>query len=305
MKISDKKYIKVSEEDGSRYSHDFWDFIDIPTITDYTLIPIGSYGGSDIYDIHDNIVLFYTELPNCLQFRNNQGNELAKILSLHTKFNKILTDCEFSVNYFNEKFNFNKFCKVFLPINPKYIPTQTEKCFDVYYTGHYFNSPIKNVFSVLNEKYNFCSVGRDHGRYAGCSHVKKLSLNAQSKISIVHGLLEWPGHDIHNVKNELKGHKGFDLVDKYGIVPQIKTRTFEAAISKSIILSLYDPWNLIESYFEKDEFVYWYNVDDLQEKINDILSNYDKYIPMAEKAYNRVVNNYTNKIFFEKYLKNL
>lgn len=302
MKISDPKYIQVHPEDGSRFSHDFNDFVDIPTKSEYTLIPIGSYGGSNIYDIYDKIVVFYAELPNALSYRNDDS-EFKKFIS-QNNFYKILTDCQFSVDYFNQYVP-NRFEKVFLPINPKYIPEQTEKCFDVYYTGHYFNSPIKFIFRTLDEKFKFCSVGRDHGKYSNCSYKQKLFLNAKSKISIVHGLLEWNLQDRSSAKNYFQGHKAFDLVEQYGIVPQIKTRTLEAAMSKSLILNYKDPWNLIELYFEKDEFIYWTDLKDLEEKINHIISHYDDYIPMIEKAYNRVISNYTNKIFFEKFLKNI
>jgi hypothetical protein len=303
MKISDEKYIKVSPEDGSRFSHDFTEFKNIPTKSDFTLIPVGSYGGSDIYDFYDKMVLFYTEWPNGFAIRNDTS-EYKKIFSLSDKFVKILTDCPFSVEYFNTKYNFNKLERVFFPINPKFIPEETEKTFDVYYTGHYFNSPIKFCFSTLNDKFNLCFVGNDYGKHSGCSYKQKIHLNSKSKISIVHGLLEWPVYDRKNVRDCFPDHRAFDLVEEYGVVPQIKTRTFEAAMSKSLILNFYDSWNLIESYFEPDEFLYWYDLKDLEEKIHHIVNNYEDYIPTIEKAYNRVTTKYTTQSFFEKYLRN-
>jgi len=300
MKLSDPQYIAVDKEDQSRYSYDFLDFLDIPTKTDYTLISIGS--GTNIFELYDNIVMFWTELPNCLMHAENSNGDFNKTFRLQDKFVKILTDCPFSSEYFNKKYNYDKFQHVFLPINLKYIPSQTEKFFDIYHTGHYFNSPIRFTFPMLSQKFKFCSVGRDHGSYSGVSYERKLELNAKSKISIVHGLLEWQNK---GVISQFENHKSFELVNEYGIVPQFKTRTLEAAMSKSLILSFRDPWNMIESYFEKDEFMYWTDLKDLEEKINHILSHYDDYIPMIEKAYNRVINNYTREIFFEKFLKNI
>jgi hypothetical protein len=300
MKLSDPQCYAVAEEDQSRYSYDFSDFLNIPTKTDYTLITIGS--GTKIYDLYENMVMFWTELPNCLIHAENSDCEYHKTFKVQDKFIKILTDCPFSCEYFNKKYNYDKFQHVFLPINLKYVPPQTDKFFDVFYTGHNFNSPIRFSFRMLSEKFKFCSVGRDHAPYSGVSYKDKLFLNSKSKISIVHGLLEWQNT---NVISQFKYHKAFDLLNEYKMVPQFKTRTLEAAMSRSLILSFKDPWNMIESYFEKDEFMYWTDLKDLEEKVNHIITHYDDYTPMIEKAYNRVVNNYTREIFFEKFLKNI
>ena len=80
----------------------------------------------------------------------------------------------------------------------------------------------------------------------------------------------------------------------------------EAAISKSVILSLHDPWNMIESYFEPGvDFIYWYDEKDLEEKIRHISEHYEDYLPMVENAYNKVINNWTTRHFFDTYLRNL
>lgn len=297
MKISNSIYYAVPTEDQSIYAYDFSDYIDYKTKTDYTLISIGS--GTKVYELYDNIVLFWTELPNCLIHAKNPLSDYNKTMEVQNKFVKILTNCPFSVEYFNQKYNYDKFQYVFTPINVKYIPTQTEKVYDVFYTGHYSN-PISFCYPIL-DKFNFCFVGRDWGKHRGVSYKEKLILNSKSKISIVHGLLNWP--DI-STKDLFPEHDAFKLIE-HNIVPQIKTRTLEAAMSKSLILTLHDPWNIIESLFEPDEFVYWYDNEDLEKKIKHILQNYNDYIPMIEKAYRRVVDNYTTNHFFEKYLKNI
>ena len=155
----------------------------------------------------------------------------------------------------------------------------------------------------IMQKFKLCIVSCIHGTHPNVSYVEKLKLNAQSKISIVHSLLSWPDSDREWTFNEYKNHKAFELVKSHGIVPQIKTRVFEAAASKSVILSLKDPWNMIESFFSKDEFVYWTDESDLEEKIKYILSHYNEFEPMVTKAYNRLITNYTTKQFFENYLK--
>jgi spore maturation protein CgeB len=89
-------------------------------------------------------------------------------------------------------------------------------------------------------------------------------------------------------------------------VPQIKMRTFEAAFCKSLILCRRDDFNVIEYFFDKDkEFIYYNNNKELDIIIKDVLSNYEKYLPIIENAYNRAINNYTTTKFVEKYLSQI
>jgi len=130
-----------------------------------------------------------------------------------------------------------------------------------------------------------------------------MALNAKSKISIVHGLLNWPKEE---TKKQFPNHAAFKHLDICSFVPQIKTRTFEAAMSKSLILCLQDSWNMIESYFEPNvDFLYWTDEQDLNKKIDHILKNYNDYIPMINHAYETLINNFTTNHFFERYLKEL
>jgi spore maturation protein CgeB len=87
-------------------------------------------------------------------------------------------------------------------------------------------------------------------------------------------------------------------------MPQIKSRVFEAAFSKSLILCGYDYWNTIEYFFKPDEdFIYYTSMADLQEKLNEISNNYHKYTHIVENAYKKSINNYTTEKFVERYLK--
>jgi spore maturation protein CgeB len=86
-------------------------------------------------------------------------------------------------------------------------------------------------------------------------------------------------------------------------MPQIKGRTFEAAFSKSIILHKFDKWNVIEDWFVPNEdFIYFTDEKDLEEKIYEILKNYDGYKYIAENAYNKAMNKYTTESFIKNYI---
>lgn len=72
------------------------------------------------------------------------------------------------------------------------------------------------------------------------------------------------------------------------------------------MLCHFEEFRFIETQFTPDkDFIYWYNFKDLEEKINEILNNYDKYTYLAENAYNTLLNNWTTYHFFERYLRNL
>jgi hypothetical protein len=295
----DRKFVGVSTWEQSNYAYEFEEFESIPTKTNYNFIHI--FPHPRVYEELDDLVVFQIELPNCLI-----SGDINKIdvFKYNDKVKKIITNCPFSVKYFNKLMNYDKFIFGFSPFNPKYIPLDKEKIYDVFHTGHLHNSIIYDIFPII-EKFNACFVCADYGKHKNVGYKEKLKLNAQSKISIVHGLLKWPDQ-FKDGAAKFVNHGAFELVKEYGIVPQMKTRIMEAAASKSLILCLQDPWNLIESYFEETvDFIYWKNAQDLEDKIKHILSHYDDYQHIIENAYNTLMNNYTPKHFFDLYLKNL
>jgi spore maturation protein CgeB len=112
-----------------------------------------------------------------------------------------------------------------------------------------------------------------------------------------------------------QNHEGFKLIPKPSqfwriftdnniVVPQLKSRVFEAAFSRSLILCKRDQFNVIEKYFEPNkEFIYYEN--DLEDKIKEVLSNYQDYEQIIENAFQRAEKNYTTKAFVNNYLKKI
>ena len=86
-------------------------------------------------------------------------------------------------------------------------------------------------------------------------------------------------------------------------VPQLKSRIFEAAFCRSLILCKKDNFNVIETYFTPNEEFIYYEEGKLVQTVNKILVNYDTYLPVVEKAFKRAISQYTTSAFFEKYLK--
>jgi spore maturation protein CgeB len=132
-----------------------------------------------------------------------------------------------------------------------------------------------------------------------------LQLYSKSKIALIHNLLFPSSADIPRYRQfpNSDKNKAFDLLN-YGLMPQIKSRVIEAAFNKSLILCFKDHWKIIEKLFEPDvDFIYFNDNNDLKEKTQYILNNYDDFKFMTENAFNKAINNYTTQHFFEKFLK--
>jgi len=217
------------------------------------------------------------------------------------KVNKVLTICPYTAKTIeNRKF-------VFFPFNDELIPEKQEKIYDVIYTGSIQSNAVSQMINVMMD-YNYVFVnfnGDPRSNHPKVSYKDKLNLYAKSKVTVCHNLL-WPNSfDFPRYRAFLNADKNeaFTHLDK-GIMPQIKSRVFEAAFSRSIILCAKDPWNVIEYFFEPNkDFIYYDDMNDLREKLNDITKNYSNYTHMVDNAYTKAINNYTTHHFVEEYLK--
>jgi hypothetical protein len=224
------------------------------------------------------------------------GNEVS---SLHLMCDKIFTLCPYTAELFDRR----EF--VFFPFNEEYIPKSFDKTIDIAYFGSFPNSVnwdsyMKNV--VMKHKYVFGNYGS--GNAANCTYMEKINHLSKSKISLVHGLCNVSPLMENAYRSFPLGdkNKAFDHINK-GMLPQIKSRTFESAFSKSLILCQKDPWNVIEFFFEEGkDFIYFDDENDLSDKVNYILKNYEQFTDMIESAYVKACNNYTVSKFVERYL---
>jgi hypothetical protein len=248
--------------------------------------------------MYDNIVIDWYEEPNALA---SPGSH-AGVIDNDARIKRIFNPDKYTVECYNKIYHTDKWHLVFYPWNSALTPPRCEKIYDVYHTGNICNTAIRFAFPII-EKFNSCFVCTDYGSHRGVSHQQKLLLNAQSKISITHCLLQWPER-CNAIADQYPDHKG--LSKRYetdGKVPQFKTRILEAVASKSLVLNYFDPWNEIEDYFEPNkDFLYWFNEKDLEEKIHHVLAHYDEYQPMIENAYNKLMGNFTTRHYFEKFL---
>jgi hypothetical protein len=298
MKCISENYHSLHPEDQMRF-YNFKEFESIPTLTDYNLVSVGS--NLDLFNEYNDVVYMHFEEPNCFWVPAQEH----RIRSNYHKIKKIISTCPYSVEYYNNLYNDDRRIYGFLPFNVNNIPTDFTKKYDVYFTGHVFpnNYFISNYVKVI-EKFNHCIVSFNYGKFCGSGYKEKLQLNANSKISVVHNCLTNDNNT--PLDEQYIGHEAFKNIKKSKFIPQPKTRSLEAAACRSIMLCHFEEFRCIEWYFEPDkDFIYWYDIDDLEEKIHEILKNYDKYTYLSDNAFNKLINNWTTNHFFEKYLKNL
>jgi hypothetical protein len=134
-------------------------------------------------------------------------------------------------------------------------------------------------------------------------YFKKLELLNNTKICIVHSTLSPPVH----IPNFNK-HTADPMCTKHlpwhsaptDLVPQLKTRMFEGAMMRCVLLVYKDAHRIHETYFkENEDFIYWETAEELSSKVDMILANYETYVPMAISAHTRMKNCYQVKNFVD------
>ena len=133
-------------------------------------------------------------------------------------------------------------------------------------------------------------------------YYNKMNILANTKISLVHNTLlnlnnYYKGDILFNdsiANKHFPWHNDKDAIE----CPQIKSRMFEAAISKCILLVYKDKYNLIERYYtEGIDFLYFNSESDALILIEKILNNYNDYSHIADNAYIKTKQLYTTEEF--------
>lgn len=237
-------------------------------------------------------------------------------------FHKVLTLCPFTAEYFNKRDGDERRVPIFFPFNEDFIPPTSEKRYDIIYTGHLHPAPIMRDIKTISQ-FNYRLVSNSAHELVtdrGVGYEEKLSLISRSKITLTHNLLYPTVRHVLNVWKypEWATNKAFSDIPQGAIglakrllmgpaieVPQLKSRIFEAAFCRSLILCKKDNFAVVETYFAPDEEFIYYEEGRLAETVNKILTNYDAYLPVIDRAYKRAAEQYTTEAFFNKYLKEI
>jgi hypothetical protein len=236
-------------------------------------------------------------------------------------FYKVFTLCPYTAEYLNEKQGYHRRVPIFFPFGDEHIPPVMQKIYDIIYTGHLHPKPILRDIKTISQ-FNYRLVSNSMSSLVtdrGVDYEQKINLIAQSRITLVHNLLYPNFRHLRNVwcyptwqKNlafsklptPWKSVFFFTNRDKM-VVPQLKSRAFEAAFSRSLILCKKDPFNVIEKYFEEGkEFVY-FEEGSLAETVSEILRNYADYQLVINNAFERANREYTTDAFFHRFLRDM
>jgi glycosyltransferase involved in cell wall biosynthesis len=166
----------------------------------------------------------------------------------------------------------------FFPFNPKYIPNNADKKYDVIYTGLASGPHIEHALNIIkNYNYRFVSFGNGSNvTNSNATYIEKLQLIANTKVSIIH--------------NQTQSG------------PQLKSRPFEAGFCRTLMLVLRDEYNIIEEWFTPDVDFIYYDNDNLKDTLDKILANFSDYQHIIDNAYRRCIQEYTTRSFIAKYI---
>jgi hypothetical protein len=173
---------------------------------------------------------------------------------------------------------------IYFPLNEKCLPEKilspTEKVFEVIYTGLYPGHGgfyINEIFQTI-QFFNYALVGYYYGTHIDVTYKEKLELISKSRVTVT--------HNIH------RGNAG-----------QLKSRPFEAAFCKSLILCNELHSEYLQPWFEENVHYVTYKMGELDSKLKEILNDFDNYHDMVEEAYNHAMNKFTVKNFVDDFLK--
>ena len=225
------------------------------------------------------------------------------------QFQKIFSICPYTSDWLNEINANQKRSSIFHPTNEDLITTSPFKDIDIIYTGN-IHGMKKNILEdilkpITKFKHRIISSFGESKLVTdkNITNKKKFELLGRSKISIMQFLLFPDQNAIKTYKciKNINKNKAFDFIDM-GIIPQMKSRPFEAAFSKTLMLVRSDQFNLIEKYFNPNDHFIYFNDENLEKLVRDILKNFYKYEKIVNDAYEFASKKYSRIHFLSKVL---
>jgi len=233
---------------------------------------------------------------------------------LDNKFDKIYSICPYSCDWLNKIKNTNKYEFIWYPFNKKYIPPKAGKKYDVCYHGGIHgikHIEMLDIIKNFNYRYmsmtngiNFLTINKlNYATDLDLKNIEKLLRVSESKISICYNNLPcYPNH-VNNIKAKTnwQGNECFNQINITNDIPQLKSRFIEASLCRTLNLVEKDNWNVIEKLYTPNEhFIYFENNNDLADKIETIINNYEDYSEIIEKSFWHSYHNYCTDSLIKK-----
>lgn len=298
--------------------------------SDYPLGPINSLNFSKLENERQNLMFYYgihpgyrmarpTNFSNNIYFETEEPNGLSEGQLPHQRGNwdlnfwtKIINICPYSSDWENKVYNTDKFVNYVYPFDEDLLVKDYTKKYDVIYVGglhgrHGIFSNMVNSIKKFNHRF-VSMIGYSGVTDLNISLQQKMKVWAESKITVCANLLSETTPNQYSSRMKVlpdwKENKAFSHIDE-GIMPQMKPRITDAAVSKSLILVLKDPWNVIETWFKPDQhFIYFNSIQELPDKIEWCLNNWEYCEKITENMYNEFMAKYSIKKFYKFLLEN-
>ena len=268
------------------------------------------------YGDYSKRVTFNYEQPSGWQTADLTTKYAKRSADTSKFFHKIYTICPYTAEWLNEVQKEERFIVSCHPFERDIAKTKEEdfvKEYDALYWGGIHHKDHVDIVKAISQfKYNFITLGLGYWPLQDFSCVEFVTrvnvpretmwdIMRKTKITITNNLLYCTEAQAQSPKTigGWEKNKAFQHLEER-IVPQLKTRAIEAAFNKSLLLVKRDPWNVIEYWWEPDkDFVYYDDEQDLNEKIDEIANNWEKYRHIPESAYKKALENHTTKHFFD------
>eukprot|EP01006_Ploeotia_vitrea_P042644 TRINITY_DN66647_c6_g1_i1.p1 TRINITY_DN66647_c6_g1~~TRINITY_DN66647_c6_g1_i1.p1 ORF type:complete len:434 (-),score=37.66 TRINITY_DN66647_c6_g1_i1:549-1850(-) len=254
-------------------------------------------------------------VPLTFQTAKNKRQVVIAIEKQETRWYRTLTLCPYTANWVNKLINRTSRQYVFYPMDITTVPQPQEKIYDVMLASSKVSAPYLKTACDVIQKFKYVLLKKkSEGAAITPTHIapikqdEKLKLYAQSKTAIVWNVYTAPAPVVQgwlNVPLVLE-HEAFAPAAKnmsWPMFPQLKSRTFEAAMTGTIMLALRDPFRLIEDWFDEGkEFLYWSTPEELSALITKISNNFEEYRHIGEAAQRRVLTSYSGEQWVKRYL---
>ena len=221
-------------------------------------------------------------------------------------FDDVFCVCPFTCEFMNKHFGYEKFHYIPYPFTNYSVKEFGNYDADCSWMGSVSGQDhISALETLFKFNYKFITSQKNTWmfhpyEFEKCTHV---DLSSEDKLIELSGCRSSLSFNMiymspASQKNNFRAFERFEE----GIMPQFKVRTHEITSSKSLMFVKKDPWNLVADFYKPDEeFIYFDDFTELEDKINDLINNFDNYKNIIEKAYNRSQDYTVEKIY--PYLK--
>lgn len=227
-------------------------------------------------------------------------------------WDRYLTIDPFSHEFFNDKES-RVGDSVFIPTDPdKVPPISHKKKYDLVYTGHLVSADLVKTLMELSRKLKVAVVSNSNHplvTHKGLNYVEKLEVISNSRAALIHNVL-WPSSShIKTLKSGIplwREHGAFRHLKNRGlfssqVVPQLKSRLFEAAFCGAVPIVLRDDWRLAERFFPA-RLVPTIGLTNVPQDISEILASGSELTALGREARELAFQNFTTGHFIEKFL---